>query len=104
MPSLATQGVVVKKQALERWLRVEVREMGDAEIQQRGQVIAASAVLGTIYLMRDELAALWQRSAASKEQLVQSLENWCRRAEATDIGALHGFCTQLRSYRSVPGR
>jgi stearoyl-CoA desaturase (Delta-9 desaturase) len=63
-------------------------------------VIEASSVLATIYMMRDELVALWQRSTASKEQLVRELESWCRRAEASDIGALQTFSKRLRGYRS----
>ena len=64
----------------------------------------AGPVLMTVYAMRDELAGLWQRSSASKEQLVQRLEDWCRRAEASGIEALHAYALNLRSYRSVPWR
>jgi stearoyl-CoA desaturase (delta-9 desaturase) len=51
-----------------------------------------------VYAMRDELQTLWQRSAASKEQLVHQLEDWCRRAEASGIDALKAFSRRLRSY------
>jgi stearoyl-CoA desaturase (delta-9 desaturase) len=55
-------------------------------------------VLNTVYTMRQELSALWQRSSASKEQLVSHLEDWCRRAEASGIAALQDFSRQLRCY------
>jgi stearoyl-CoA desaturase (delta-9 desaturase) len=55
-------------------------------------------VLSTIYLMRQDLTALWGRSATSKEQLVKQLENWCRRAEQSGIGALREFSRTLRCY------
>ena len=48
--------------------------------------------------MRHELAALWERSNASKEQLVRQLQDWCRRAEASGIAPLVDFSERLRSY------
>jgi stearoyl-CoA desaturase (delta-9 desaturase) len=74
--------------------------LAHGEYEQREQVFKASKVLATVYTMRDELTALWQRSTASKEQLVHQLEDWCRRAEASGIGALQAFSRRLRSYRS----
>jgi stearoyl-CoA desaturase (delta-9 desaturase) len=48
--------------------------------------------------MQQELAALWSRSTASKEQLVKQLEAWCRRAEESGISALQVFSRKLRCY------
>ena len=48
--------------------------------------------------MRRDLVALWGRSAASREQLVRQLQDWCRRAEASGIRPLAEFSLQLRSY------
>lgn len=48
--------------------------------------------------MRQELAALWSGPTDSKEQLVRQLEDWCRRAEASGIGALQEFSRRLRRY------
>jgi stearoyl-CoA desaturase (delta-9 desaturase) len=48
--------------------------------------------------MRRDLVALWARSAASREQLVRQLQDWCRRAEASGIGPLAEFSRELRSY------
>jgi stearoyl-CoA desaturase (delta-9 desaturase) len=97
---LKSRAVNVNAAALKRWLQVDTSALPQNEHAQRVQVIAESKVLATVYTMRDELAALWQRSAASTEQLVRELEDWCRRAEASGIGALGGFSRRLRSYRS----
>ena len=48
--------------------------------------------------MRDELTAVWQRSNATKEQLLSKLEDWCHRAEKSDILPLQEFSKKLRSY------
>ena len=41
--------------------------------------------------------------AASKEQLVKQLEDWCRRAEQSGVGALREFALTLRRYDSLTG-
>ena len=83
---------------LKRWLRIDKAALPAAEQEQRAQAISHSSTLATIYNMRDELAQLWQRSTASKEQLVRQLEDWCRRAEESGIEALGQFSRQLRCY------
>jgi stearoyl-CoA desaturase (Delta-9 desaturase) len=54
--------------------------------------------LRTMSAMRAELAALWSRSAASRDQLLRTLQDWCRRAEASGIPPLAEFSLRLRSY------
>lgn len=48
--------------------------------------------------MRTELAALWERSSLTVEQLVARFEDWCRRAEESGIAALHELSLRARSY------
>ena len=62
------------------------------------QAVHSSAVSSTMLSMRQDLTALWGRSTASKEQLVEQLEDWCRRAEESGIVALREFARKLRSY------
>ena len=57
-----------------------------------------SKALGTAVAMRDELAALWERSNASKEQLLQEFKDWCHRAESSGIAPLAEFSQRLRCY------
>ena len=54
--------------------------------------------LQTMTAMRGELAALWGRSMASRDQLLRKLQDWCRRAEASHIPPLVEFSQRLRSY------
>jgi stearoyl-CoA desaturase (Delta-9 desaturase) len=84
--------------AVKRWLN---RDTGQLKLQERARLDAAlskSKVLSTGYALRQELAAIWQRSTATKEQLVKQLEDWCRRAEATGIAPLQEFSRRLRCY------
>ena len=48
--------------------------------------------------MRKELAAVWERSNASREQLLKQLQEWCHRAEASGIRQLEEFSLRLRCY------
>ena len=98
MSSLKASAVNVDWRALKRWLHSDTNALPATEREQRERVLKASKVLTTVYTMREELTALWQRSAASKEQLVHQLEDWCRRAEASGIEALQAFSRRLRSY------
>jgi stearoyl-CoA desaturase (delta-9 desaturase) len=54
--------------------------------------------LQTMHAMRNELMALWERSTASKEQLVRRLQDWCQRAEASGVRPLAEFSQKLRCY------
>ena len=84
--------------ALRRALRQETPVLSAPEVQVLAQAVSASPVLRTVCTMREELAALWQRSSLSKEQLVSRLEDWCQRAEASGIAALQEFSHTLRGY------
>ncbi len=69
-----------------------------AEGTRLAEALKNSRALATVIAMRDELAALWDRSSASKEQLLRQLQDWCRRAEASGIAPLVDFSQRLRSY------
>jgi stearoyl-CoA desaturase (delta-9 desaturase) len=98
MRALRASAVSVDFRALKRWLHMDTNTLPQTERDERERVLKASSKLATVYTMRDELAALWQRSTASKEQLVHQLEDWCRRAEASGIDALQTFSRRLRRY------
>jgi stearoyl-CoA desaturase (delta-9 desaturase) len=69
-----------------------------SERARLAEVLKKSRALATALAMRHELAALWERSSASKEQLLRQLQDWCRRAEASGIAPLVDFSRRLRSY------
>jgi stearoyl-CoA desaturase (Delta-9 desaturase) len=83
---------------LKRWLNIDAAALPETERAERAQVISHSNVLSTVYTMRDELAGVWQRSTATKEQLVHTLEDWCHRAENSGIVPLQEFSKRLRCY------
>jgi stearoyl-CoA desaturase (delta-9 desaturase) len=83
---------------LKRWLDRDEAQLRGEERARLAAALARSEKLSTVYAMRKELAALWERSTASREQLLHQLQNWCRRAEASGIRQLEEFSIQLRRY------
>jgi len=74
------------------------QEVAGHEGARLAEALKKSRALATAIAMRDELAALWDRSSASKEQLLRQLQDWCHRAEASGIAPLVDFSRRLRSY------
>jgi stearoyl-CoA desaturase (Delta-9 desaturase) len=74
------------------------RMLHELERARLAQVLPKLRTLQTMYSMRHELAAVWGRSKASREQLVRQLQDWCARAEASGIRSLAEFSQRLRSY------
>ncbi|MET1083204.1 MAG: fatty acid desaturase [Burkholderiales bacterium] len=76
---------------------------GESEIKAQDKIrldelTTKSNVLRTVFAMRSELAGIWARSSASREQLVTQLEDWCQRAEGSGIAPLRAFSQRLRCY------
>jgi stearoyl-CoA desaturase (Delta-9 desaturase) len=83
---------------LRRWFLSDGRDLPETDRARLAPVLESSKALLTIYAMRQELAALWQRSNESREQLLARLQDWCHRAESSDIVPLRNFSRQLRTY------
>jgi stearoyl-CoA desaturase (Delta-9 desaturase) len=79
-------------------LQREPARLAAPQRQQLMELLAHSQALKTMHEMRIELAAIWERSQLNREQLLQQLQDWCARAEASGIQALRDFSMRLRSY------
>lgn len=80
------------------WLVREESLMDDKEKSSLEKVLDKNAALNTVYEYRQSLQELWQRSANNQEQLLKSLQEWCKQAEATGNQYLQNFAQILRSY------
>ncbi len=83
---------------LKRWLHRDERLLPQAKREQLVQTLAEHRALHTLYTMRAELTALWDRSSATREQLLRQLQDWCQRADASGIAPLQEFASRLRCY------
>ena len=81
-----------------QWLHLDENFLTPMQKAKITELIAASPTLEKAYALRQELAAIWERSTVSKELLLKQLEDWCRRAENSGIAALQEFSQRLRCY------
>ncbi|MFM0338132.1 DesA family fatty acid desaturase [Paraburkholderia fungorum] len=80
------------------WFHKEEAGLDEPQKRQLPQIFANSQKLKTYIDMRNELAAMWERSNASRDQLLIQLQDWCHRAEQSGIKALQEFAMRLRRY------
>jgi stearoyl-CoA desaturase (delta-9 desaturase) len=97
---LSTKAALESKflRSSKKLLHREPAKLAPTQKEQLSELLAHSTVLKTMHEMRMELAALWERSHSSREQLLQQLQDWCNRAEASGIQSLREFSLRLRSY------
>ena len=95
---LKARAVRVDVGAIKRMLHCDAEALPAHVRAKVHEALDNSKVLATVYTMRQELATLWRRSNATKEQLVRHLEDWCARAEASGIIPLQEFSRRLRCY------
>ena len=91
----------LEKRFLKTSRKLLQREPTKLELSQKQQLIELfkhSKALETMHQMRVELGAIWERSHATRDQLLQQLQDWCARAEASGIKSLQEFSLRLRSY------
>jgi len=90
---------------LRRVKKLMVREESRLSIDARERLEAAlkrNQTLQTVYQYKGRLQAIWQERTASHERLRQSLQEWCREAEASGIRALQDFARTLPMYSVKP--
>jgi stearoyl-CoA desaturase (delta-9 desaturase) len=85
-------------ETLEPWLDRDVKMLREPERARMAEVLPKSRALDTMIAMRRELAAVWGRSTATREQLLRQLQEWFRRADTSGIVPLMEFSMRLRSY------
>ncbi len=95
MPQL-NEGSMAKQ--VKRWLHLDAADMREQDKASLSEVLSQSKQMATVYAMRQELSVLWMRSSATKEQLLNQLQDWCHRAEASGIDSLQAFSRKLRCY------
>ncbi len=75
----------------------------DSKAQERLEnLLVQSDTLKVVYEFRQRLQSIWQERSATRESLVQHLQEWCRQAEETGIEALEEFSRSIRAYTLQP--
>ena len=93
-------GVAVpRRRALSDWLHGMESRLSGEDLKSLGEFFQRNRVAAEVEKMRRELTMLWDDRAATAEQLVERLRDWCRRAEESGVEALREFARDLRGYR-----
>lgn len=87
-----------------RLLLTEGKRLDVAARQNLEQLLAKNQTLATVYQFREALQEIWDRKALSQDALLNALQDWCHRAEATGIRALEEFSRNLRGFSLKPMR
>ena len=83
---------------LKRWVLADSKTLQEHERTKLNLVLSKIKTLDKVYTMREELVSVWERSTATKDELVKQLEDWCHRAEGSGIEVLEKFSRRLRCY------
>ena len=94
---MAPQDAAVLRR-LRRWITRDENAVPEQKKAELDEILARTGALRKVYQMRRDLVAVWERSNASREQLVNQLQDWCARAEASGIRPLIEFSHRLRCY------
>lgn len=84
---------------IRHWLHMDASTLEEIEKQELANALRHSERLQMLYDLRQDLIKVWARSTASQEQLLHSLQEWCRQAELSGEKALQDFSYQLRCYK-----
>ena len=80
------------------WLVVDAGKWTADQKARVSEVFAASEAVRKLVEMRQELAILWERSTLSKDQLLESLQQWLSRAESSGMRPLQELALRVRRY------
>ena len=72
--------------------------MDDVSVRHLEELLNEHEALRIVYEFKQKLQQIWQEKSASHEALKQSLQEWCRQAEASGVESLREFSFSLRRY------
>jgi stearoyl-CoA desaturase (delta-9 desaturase) len=80
------------------WVVLDAAKWTAEQRARLGDVFAASERVRKLVEMREELASLWSRSTLSRDQLLENLQQWLARAEASGQRPLQELALRVRRY------
>lgn len=72
--------------------------LDESSKQYIADLTSKHSLLGLVYHYRLRLQAIWGRTTTSQRELLESLQEWCRQAEATGISVLQNFSAKLARF------
>jgi stearoyl-CoA desaturase (delta-9 desaturase) len=91
------KSVPVFKRA-KKLLRRDEEQLSDKYKKQLAELVEYDEMMEKIYLMKQELLAVWKKRSASRDELFKAMQAWCQEAERSGIRALEEFAESLKQY------
>lgn len=90
----------IQQDKVQAWKQSFLKKKGSPAEQEslQRELFGHCAALATIHQMREELIAIWTKSHANADMLIEQLKAWCAKAEQSGIAALESFALRLRCY------
>lgn len=90
----------IQQDKVQAWKQSFLKKKGSQAEQEsiQRELFGHCAALATIHQMREELIAIWTKSHANADMLIEQLKAWCAKAEQSGIAALESFALRLRCY------
>ena len=63
------------------------------------QYISTSPTIETIIHFRNELKEIWETKGKSTDQMIESIREWCQKAEKSGVDVLQIYAKKLQTYR-----
>ena len=79
-------------------LRRDEEQLSDKYKKQLAELVEYDEMMEKIYLMKQELLAVWKKRSASRDELFKAMQAWCQEAERSGIRALEEFAESLKQY------
>ncbi len=72
--------------------------LSDSYRQQLTELTDMNEIMETIYQMKQDLLQVWKKRTATKDDLLNAMQDWCKEAENSGIRALEDFSHTLKQY------
>jgi len=92
---------VARRSLFDKNKAVIIRSEALIDAQSRNSMLnflQTTKALEQVYVFKQNLQDIWSRTTASQRELLEAVDEWCQRAEKSDILALRRFAGQLKQY------
>ena len=76
--------------------------IGPADKQQLKTLLEQFPSLEKVFAFRQSLQDIWHKTTMSQKELLESLQAWCREAEASGVKVLIDFAESIKTYSNKP--
>lgn len=97
----AAAASIAEKRLFRRAKRLLCREktfIRHRHVERVNLLLKKYSSLQITHSLRVELQAIWQKTSASKQELLSALKEWCQKAEQSGVKKLQEFAKVLKSY------